>query len=77
MSSSLFSASTFNKSIVSIWCRLMTSEIVVNTLPRDRTRADVHHHPQYYRLRNHLVDFLTNRAAAPVREAPRLLMQVK
>jgi len=57
--------------------RAQIAEIVVNTLPRDRTRADVHHHPQYYRLRNHLVDFLTNRAAAPVREAPRLLMQVK
>src|SRR5512145_1529437 len=30
------------------------AEIVVNTLPRVRSRHDVHHHPHYYRLRNHL-----------------------
>jgi nitrate/nitrite transport system ATP-binding protein len=38
------------------------AEIVVNTMPRERTRATVHHDPQYYRIRNHLVDFLVNRS---------------
>ncbi|HEX9464605.1 MAG TPA: ABC transporter ATP-binding protein [Alphaproteobacteria bacterium] len=38
------------------------AEIVVNTLPRTRSRHDVHKHPQYYRLRNHIVDFLVERS---------------
>lgn len=38
------------------------AEIVDITLPRERTRNDVHHHPQYYPIRNHLIDFLLNRA---------------
>jgi nitrate/nitrite transport system ATP-binding protein len=38
------------------------AEIVVNTMPRSRTRNDIHHDPQYYRIRNHLVDFLVNRS---------------
>ena len=38
------------------------AEIVVNTLPRTRTRHDVHHHPHYYRIRNHLVDFFVHRS---------------
>jgi nitrate/nitrite transport system ATP-binding protein len=38
------------------------AEVVVNTLPKSRTRADIHHHPQFYRIRNHLVDFLVNRS---------------
>ena len=38
------------------------AEIVVNTMPRSRTRHDVHHDQQYYRIRNHLVDFLVNRS---------------
>jgi nitrate/nitrite transport system ATP-binding protein len=38
------------------------AEIVVNTLPRVRSRHDVHHHPHYYRIRNHLVDFLVHRS---------------
>jgi nitrate/nitrite transport system ATP-binding protein len=37
-------------------------EIVVNTLPRERTRADVHRHPHYYPIRNHLLEFLVNRS---------------
>jgi nitrate/nitrite transport system ATP-binding protein len=37
---------------------------VVNTMPRGRTRGTVHHDPQYYRIRNHLVDFLVSRAKA-------------
>ncbi len=38
------------------------AEIVVNTLPRVRSRHDIHHHPHYYRIRNHLVDFLVHRS---------------
>ncbi len=38
------------------------AEIVVNTMPRSRTRATLHHDPQYYRIRNHLVDFLVSRS---------------
>ena len=38
------------------------AEIVRNTMPRDRVRATVHHDPQYYAIRNHLVDFLVNRS---------------
>jgi nitrate/nitrite transport system ATP-binding protein len=39
------------------------AEIVVNTMPRDRQRASLHHDAQYYRIRNHLVDFLVERSA--------------
>ncbi len=39
------------------------AEIVENTLPRNRTRASLHHAPDYYAIRNHLLDFLVNRAA--------------
>jgi len=38
-------------------------EIVENSLPRSRTRHDMHRHPNYYPLRNHLIDFLVNRSA--------------
>lgn len=38
------------------------AEIVEVTMPRDRTRSTIHHDPQYYRIRNHLVDFLVNRS---------------
>jgi nitrate/nitrite transport system ATP-binding protein len=38
------------------------AEIVENTLPRPRDRHSIHHDPQYYRVRNHLVDFLINRS---------------
>ncbi|MEO6744120.1 MAG: ABC transporter ATP-binding protein [Caldimonas sp.] len=37
-------------------------EIVRNTMPRSRQRATLHHDPQYYRIRNHLVDFLVSRS---------------
>ena len=37
-------------------------EVVVNTLPKKRTRAELHHLPGYYDLRNHIVDFLIKRA---------------
>ncbi len=42
--------------------RARVAEIVRNTMPRDRQRASLHHDPQYYRLRNHLVDFLVSRS---------------
>jgi nitrate/nitrite transport system ATP-binding protein len=38
------------------------AEIVRNTMSRDRQRASLHHDPQYYRIRNHLVDFLVARS---------------
>jgi nitrate/nitrite transport system ATP-binding protein len=42
------------------------AEIVRNTMPRrgdgGRQRATLHHDPQYYRIRNHLVDFLVARS---------------
>jgi nitrate/nitrite transport system ATP-binding protein len=38
------------------------AEIVKNTMSRDRQRATLHHDPQYYRIRNHLVDFLVARS---------------
>ena len=39
------------------------AEVVVNTMSRDRQRASLHHDPQFYRIRNHLVDFLVERSA--------------
>ncbi len=38
------------------------AEIVKNTMPRERERATLHHDPQYYGIRNHLVDFLVARS---------------
>jgi len=40
------------------------AETVVNPLPRERTRAGLHHLDGYYALRNHIVDFLVTRARA-------------
>jgi nitrate/nitrite transport system ATP-binding protein len=40
------------------------AEVVANPLPRERTRASLHHLPGYYELRNHIVDFLVSRARA-------------
>lgn len=40
------------------------AEVVVNPLPRDRTRTQLHHLDGYYALRNHIVDFLVSRAKA-------------
>jgi nitrate/nitrite transport system ATP-binding protein len=37
-------------------------ESVTNSLPKQRTRAELHHLPGYYDLRNHIVDFLIKRA---------------
>lgn len=38
------------------------AEIVVNPLPKDRRRNDVHKHPLFYAVRNHLIDFLVTRS---------------
>jgi nitrate/nitrite transport system ATP-binding protein len=38
------------------------AEIVENPLPKDRARADVHKHPLYYAVRNHIIDFLVTRS---------------
>ncbi len=42
--------------------RAVIAEVVRNTMPRDRTRLTMHHDPQYYRIRNHLIDFLVTRS---------------
>lgn len=42
--------------------RARVAEIVENTLPKERTRADLHKHANYYPLRNHLIDFLVTRS---------------
>jgi nitrate/nitrite transport system ATP-binding protein len=38
------------------------AEIVENPLPKDRHRNDVHKHPLYYSVRNHIIDFLVSRS---------------
>ena len=38
------------------------AEIVENTLPKDRGPTTMHKHPNYYPLRNHLLDFLVARS---------------
>ena len=42
--------------------RARIAEIVVNTLPANRQRETMHHDPQFYRIRNYLVDFLVRRS---------------
>ena len=46
------------------------AEIVENPLPRDRGRIDLHRHPLYYALRNHIVDFLVSRSKTFAAEMP-------
>lgn len=38
------------------------AEIVENPLPKARARADIHRHPLYYAVRNHIIDFLVTRS---------------
>ena len=40
----------------------MIAEIVENPLPQERKRDHIHRHPDYYPLRNHLIDFLVTRS---------------
>lgn len=42
--------------------RAHIAEIVQNTLPRNRSRHTIHKDPQYYPIRNHLIDFLVSRS---------------
>jgi nitrate/nitrite transport system ATP-binding protein len=47
------------------------AEIAENPLPKERRRADIHRHPLYYGVRNHIIDFLVSRSrtfAEEVRE---------
>ncbi|MHB1668458.1 MAG: ABC transporter ATP-binding protein [Thiomonas sp.] len=46
------------------------AEMVAITMPRSRSRETLHHDPQYYRIRNHLVDFLMHRAKTPPQSLP-------
>jgi nitrate/nitrite transport system ATP-binding protein len=46
------------------------AEIVVNTLPKNRTRETLHKEPAYYAIRNHLVDFLVARSKRFSEELP-------
>ena len=48
----------------------MIAEIVENPLPRDRRRVDLHRSPDYYPLRNHLIDFLVTRSKTFKDEMP-------
>ena len=54
------------------------AEIVENPLPKERARTDIHRHPLYYAVRNHIIDFLVTRSRRPsprtarrLRPAPR------
>ncbi|MGB8276923.1 MAG: ABC transporter ATP-binding protein [Methylovirgula sp.] len=49
----------------------MIAEVVQNNLPRDRRRLDIHKHPDFYALRNHLVDFLVDRSRSFERALPK------
>jgi nitrate/nitrite transport system ATP-binding protein len=40
------------------------AEIVDNPLPKERKRTEVHKHPLYYGVRNHIIDFLVSRSKA-------------
>jgi nitrate/nitrite transport system ATP-binding protein len=42
--------------------RARIAEVVESTLPRERTRAELHRLPNYYALRNHLIEFLLTRS---------------
>ena len=46
------------------------AEIVDNPLPKDRARADIHRHPLYYAVRNHIIDFLVTRSRTFVGVTP-------
>ena len=40
----------------------LLAEIVENPLPKDRIRSEVHKHPLFYPVRNHIIDFLVTRS---------------
>ncbi len=45
------------------------AEVIVNPMPADRRQGDIHHDPNFYVLRNHLIDFLVSRSIT-FRDAP-------
>jgi nitrate/nitrite transport system ATP-binding protein len=49
------------------------AEIIENPLPQDRVRVDVHRHPLYYTVRNHIIDFLVSRSRTFLTEVGRQL----
>ena len=48
----------------------VVAEIVENPLPKERARIDLHRHPLYYPLRNHILDFLVTRSRTFVGVTP-------
>jgi len=46
------------------------AEVVENPLPKDRGRTDLHRHPLYCGLRNHMLDFLVSRSKNFAAETP-------
>jgi nitrate/nitrite transport system ATP-binding protein len=44
------------------------AEVVENPLPKARVRTEVHKHPLYYPVRNHIIDFLVSRSKTFVHE---------
>jgi len=48
----------------------VVAEIVENPLPKERVRIDLHRHPLYYPLRNHILDFLVTRSRTFVGATP-------
>lgn len=51
--------------------RAFLAEIVENTIPRPRHRDNIHHHAHYYKIRNHLLDFLVHRSKALQQQSER------
>jgi nitrate/nitrite transport system ATP-binding protein len=49
------------------------AEIVENPLPKERMRVDIHRHPLYYAVRNHIIDFLVSRSRTFLTEVGRQL----
>lgn len=48
----------------------MVAEIVENPLPKERDRNQIHRHPAFYAIRNHLIDFLVSRSNTFKSEIP-------
>jgi nitrate/nitrite transport system ATP-binding protein len=48
----------------------VVAEVVENPLPKERARADIHRHPLYYPVRNHIIDFLIARSRTFVHATP-------
>jgi nitrate/nitrite transport system ATP-binding protein len=46
------------------------AEIVDNPLPKNRIRGEIHRHPLYYAVRNHIIDFLVSRSRTFVETMP-------